>query len=71
VTRRNGLLHVRIDGFIVEERLEGIHVLVDEVREIISADVGEPVGIELNLIPVQMVKIESKPESSKPAADGG
>jgi uncharacterized hydrophobic protein (TIGR00271 family) len=71
VTRRNGVLHVRIDGFIVEEGLKGMYARVDEIREIVSADVGEPVGIELNVIPVQMVKIESKPESSKPAADGG
>jgi hypothetical protein len=62
VTRRNGVLHVRIDGFIVEERLKDMYARVEQIREIVSADVGEPVGIELNVIPVQMIKIESKPE---------
>jgi uncharacterized hydrophobic protein (TIGR00271 family) len=71
VTRRDGLLHVRIDGFINEKRLKGTYEGVDQIREIISADVGEPVAIELNLIPVQMIKIESKPESSKPGKDDG
>jgi uncharacterized hydrophobic protein (TIGR00271 family) len=71
VTRRNGVLHVRIDGFIVEERLKDMYARVEQIREIVSADVGEPVGIELNLIPVQMIKIESKSENSKPGADGG
>jgi uncharacterized hydrophobic protein (TIGR00271 family) len=71
VTRRDGVLHVRIDGFIVEERLKGMYARVEDIREIISADVGEPVGVELNLIPVKMIKIESNPESSKPVADSG
>jgi uncharacterized membrane protein len=68
---KNRVLHVRIDGFIVEERLKGMYARVEQIREIVSADVGEPVEIELDLIAVQMVKIESKPESSKPGADGG
>jgi uncharacterized hydrophobic protein (TIGR00271 family) len=71
VTRRDGVLHVKIDGFIIEERLKHMYESVEEIRDLVSADVGEPVGIELNVIPVQMIKIESKPESSKPADDDG
>jgi hypothetical protein len=71
VTRRNGVLHVRIDGFITEDRLKDMHARVDEIREIVSADVGEPVGIELNVIPVRMITIESRLENPKSDADGG
>jgi len=70
VTRSNGVLHVKIDGFIGKERLKGMYARVEQIQELVSADVGEPVEIELDLIAVQMVKIESKPESSKPGADG-
>ena len=38
----------------VQERL-------DEFREILSADIGEPVVLDLDIIPVEIVSVRSEP----------
>jgi uncharacterized hydrophobic protein (TIGR00271 family) len=66
VAYRDGILHVNMDGFVprtvVADRPGGTNLQerADLFREYLSSDVGEPVVVELDVIPVDMVEVISK-----------
>jgi len=65
VAYRNGLLHINTDEFWPRELLPNGQVALDRFREILEADIGEPVVIEIDIIPVDMVQIRSGPAESR------
>jgi len=60
VRYRDGVLHVYADMFTTKEGMESLQGRVDKFREILSADVGEPIVIDLVLIPVEVVSLRSE-----------
>lgn len=61
VNYRNGILHVNADVFQQRGKLEGAQQTIDEFRSLLSADIGEPVIIEVDIIPIDLVRLRSAP----------
>jgi uncharacterized hydrophobic protein (TIGR00271 family) len=66
VIYRDGLLHVNLDGFVPKAALADktgvtdIEERVDRFKEYLSADIGEPVVVEFDFIPVDMITVSSE-----------
>jgi uncharacterized hydrophobic protein (TIGR00271 family) len=72
VTYRDDLLHVYIDGFSPKDMMSKAQQRFDQLRQILSVDLGEPVVLVVDIIPVEFVQIRSEPaESRKPEVDAG
>ena len=72
ITYRDDLLHVNIDGFAPRAAMRELGGLdpqepLDVFREYLSADIGEPVVVELDIIPVDMVHLRSEPPELRTA----
>jgi uncharacterized hydrophobic protein (TIGR00271 family) len=73
VTYRDGLLHVNAsilltkDQLVDKQGLPGVQKRVDLFREYISKDIGEPVVLEFEIIPIDMIHVRSQP----PEGSGG
>ncbi len=64
VTYRDSLLHVNIDGFMPKDQFVDKSVeqeRLDLFREYLSEDISEPVVVELDIIPVDMIQLSSEP----------
>ena len=67
VTYRDDLLHVNIDGLIPREQLvekpgePTLQKRLEQFRDILSDDVGEPVVVELDVIPVELIEMRAGP----------
>jgi uncharacterized hydrophobic protein (TIGR00271 family) len=75
VTYQNDLLHVYLNGFAPRDIMADSQQRFDELREIFSADIGEPMILVVDLIPVEISRIRSGPaesgKSENPSANGG
>jgi uncharacterized hydrophobic protein (TIGR00271 family) len=58
---QNGLLHIYVDGLAVKDMIPNAQKRMDQIRKIISEDIGEPVVLVADLIPVETVQIKSAP----------
>jgi uncharacterized hydrophobic protein (TIGR00271 family) len=67
VTYRNGLLHVNANIFLPKDQLvdkpgrTNIQKRVDLFREYLTGDIGEPVMVEFEIIPVEIIHLSSQP----------
>ncbi len=61
VTTRNGVIHVSADGYTQKDAMSDAQERVNEFQKLLSEDIGEPVILELDIIPVDIVKIRSAP----------
>lgn len=69
---RNGVLHVYADMFMQREKMANVQGRLDEFRKILSADVGEPVVVDMTLVPVEIVAVHSgPPEKASARPDAG
>lgn len=69
---RNGVLHVYADVFIPRDRMENLQGRVDEFRQFLTADVGEPVVLDVDMVPVDVVSVRSEsPRVRRTGADAG
>jgi uncharacterized hydrophobic protein (TIGR00271 family) len=57
VTGTSSSLAIRIDAFVPEGRLELIRKRMEEARALVSRDVGQPVSLEYDLIPIRRVRL--------------
>jgi uncharacterized hydrophobic protein (TIGR00271 family) len=78
VNYRDGVLHVSIDGFMPRDLLKDkpgatdIQERVNLFQEYLSDDIGEPVWVEFDVIPVDMTEIKGKrpaPQGAEQQAD--
>ncbi len=66
VTYRDGLLHVNIDGFIPKDLLvdkpgvPDVQERIEMFQEYLSADIGDPVLVEFDVIPVEIIHVRGK-----------
>ena len=67
VTYRDGMLHVFMVGFVPKDSISNAQERMDRIREILSADIGEPIVLEVEVIPVEIVQIRSEPEELRKA----
>ncbi len=61
VEYRDGIIHVSIEGVIPKNEVLNFQERIDQLREVISADVGEPIVLHIKAIPVEFIQITSKP----------
>jgi hypothetical protein len=61
------MLHVFMGGFMPKDSMSSAQERMDRVREILSADIGEPIVLEVGVIPVEFVQIRSEPEELRKA----
>ena len=64
VTYRDDVLHVNIEGFAPKERMPHLQRSADLFRQYLSKEIGEPVVLELDVIVVDMLQIQSKASAS-------
>ena len=69
---RDGVLHVYADMFMQRDKMENLQGRLDEFRKLLSADVGEPVVVDMTLAPVEIVSVHSaSPAGPKAGSDAG
>ena len=64
VDYRDDVLHVIVDMFATRESLRNAQQRVNEFQSILSAELGEPVVVELEIIPIDLIRIRSAPSNS-------
>jgi uncharacterized hydrophobic protein (TIGR00271 family) len=65
VRYQHDMLHVHAEGFAPRDRLEGGQARLDLFRHELEEKVGEPVVIDVEVIPVDIVRLHSAPDSDK------
>ena len=69
---RDGVLHVYADMFMQRDKMGNLQGRLDEFRKILSAEVGEPVVVDMTLAPVDIVFVHSAPPAGpKAGSDAG
>ena len=61
VTYRDDLLHVHVDGFVDKAGMAGGQERLDLFRQYVAAEIGEPVVLQFDVIPVEMLQVRSEP----------
>lgn len=75
VTHRGGVLHVNADIVMPRHLLKKAPLEqknIDRFREYLSEDIGEPVVLELEIVPIDVIQFRSTPpkrQTSKPTSD--
>ena len=64
VTYRGGLLHVDIDGVAPKEDMADMQRRTDLLRQYLSESIGEPVVVEVEVIPIEFHHFTSTPDST-------
>ena len=64
VDYRDDVLHVIVDMFATRESLKNAQQRVNGFQSILSAELGEPVVVELEIIPIDLIRIRSAPSNS-------
>ena len=59
VAYRSGVLHVSADILATRDRLEGMQERLDAFQKRLSTDIGEPVVIELEIKPIEVLRAKS------------
>jgi len=57
----DGLLHVKVDGVAARERVPDMQERIDSFRDYLAESLGEPVVLELEIIPVDTIYLRSTP----------
>ncbi len=65
VTDHDGVLHVNIEGFASKE-IENLQERLDLYRQYLTEEIGEAVVVELEMFPVDMIRLSSAPPSLEP-----
>lgn len=65
VNYQDGLLHIYIDAFIPTDETPGVRQRIHRFRELLSKDIGEPVVLKVELMPVDVIDIEARPPENE------
>jgi len=65
VTYRGGLLHVDIDGVAPMEAILDMQTKADVLRQYLTESIGEPVAVEVEVIPIEFHRFTSMPPDSE------
>ena len=63
VTYQDGVIHVNIDGFTTKERIPDVPRAAELFRQYLSAEIGEPVVLEMDVIGVDILQLRLEPSS--------
>ena len=55
----DGMLNVNIVMFLTRDHMEGAQARLDDFRRIISEEIGEPITMEVDVIPIDFMRIRS------------
>ncbi len=67
---RDGRLHVSLVAFVPKSYASNVEERMHSFRKIISADVGEPIVLEIDAVPVEVIHVRSPPSPAAPSSDG-
>ena len=68
----NGVLHVYADMFMQRDKMQNLQGRLDEFRTVLSAEIGQPVVVDMTLAPVDIVTVHSAPpKGTKAGSDAG
>lgn len=59
------VLHVRAEGTVPRDKIEGIPARLDLLRDELEKRVGETVIVEIEAIPIDIVHFRSAPDGDK------
>jgi len=65
VDYRDDVLHVFVNLFATQDHLDNVQERVDQFRADLSDEIGEPVVVELDIIPINLIQIRSVPPELK------
>jgi uncharacterized hydrophobic protein (TIGR00271 family) len=65
VREEDGVLHVRADGTVPRDKADGIQKRLDLIRDELEKKAGEPVILEIEVIPVDILRFRSAPDRDK------
>ncbi len=71
VTYRSGELYVSIDATAPRTATENLQARMDNFRKILTAILNEPVHVEIDLVPVDLIRLTSSPDRGPPSGDSG
>lgn len=69
VTYRDGLLRVGIEGLTPHENIPGMQQKADMLRQYLSESIGEPVAVEMEVIPIEFIRLTSLPPDSQSGSE--
>ncbi|WP_189436672.1 DUF389 domain-containing protein [Pseudovibrio japonicus] len=62
----DGMLNVNIVMFLTREHMEGAQARLDDFRRVISEEIGEPIAMEVDVIPIDFLRLRSsQPKPTK------
>jgi hypothetical protein len=59
VEYRDDVLHVVADIFATRNNLKDAQQRIDKFQTLLSAEIGEPIAVEVDIIPIDLVRIRS------------
>ena len=59
VEYREDVLHVVADIFATRDNLEDAQQRIDKFQTLLSAEIGEPIVVEVDIIPIDLIRIRS------------
>ena len=65
VRSEDDVLLVRGEGTVARDKAEGLQVRVDLFRDVLEEKVGEPVIIEIEAVPIDIIRFRSAPDLEK------
>jgi len=71
VTYRSGELYVSIDAIAPREATKNLQALVDDYQQVLTAILEEPVHIELEVVPVDLLRLTSSPDRGSASGPSG
>jgi hypothetical protein len=69
VTYRGDDLYIYIDAIAPREVTENLQEKLDDFQQVLAAILEEPVNMELDVIPVDLIHVESGPERKPDAVE--
>ena len=71
VTYRSGELYVSIDAIAPREATENLQARVDGFQKVLTAILEEPVHVEIDVVPVDLLRLTSSPDRGFPSKPSG
>jgi hypothetical protein len=69
VDYRDDVLHVFVNLFATRDHLDNVQEGLDSFRAALSDEIGEPVVVELDIIPIDVIQVRSVPPELEKSED--
>ena len=69
VDYRDDVLHVFVNLLATQDHLDNVQERVDQFRADLSDEIGEPVVVEVDIIPINLIQVRSVPPELEKSED--